>query len=333
MTLLNAAPARTFAAETAANDGLTAYRNHLSQLQAVLADCQKLRTPGACDASRVGADDRVRWDAGGKSEEREIRYDWLRALLFRAGGKSDAPPVQVGLPPAASHSAPSAGLLLVEAQKRLAEDEKQAQGALTNATPVEEQRKLLSAILARREYQNVTKTTLRERLLEWIGNWLDRLFNRLAGIGARAPWIALVLRGLFIAAVCLALVWMLVRMERRARIRLVPDTDPSGNAMSAREWQLWLADARDMAAQGAWREAIHFLYWAVISRLESRHVWPADRARTPREYLRMVPSSDPRKEQLAALTRSFERTWYGGRPANPQEYERAAQVAEELGVK
>ena len=70
-----------------------------------------------------------------------------------------------------------------------------------------------------------------------------------------------------------------------------------------------------MAAKGQWREAIHFLYWASIARLESRRLWPADRARTPREYLALLAGTDPRKTNLTALTRSFERTWYGGRAA------------------
>src|ERR1035441_9342535 len=77
--------------------------------------------------------------------------------------------------------------------------------------------------------------------------------------------------------------------------RLVPESDgPAVGAASARDWQLWLADARRAAAAGQWREAIHFVYWAAISRLESKRLWPADRARTPREYLSLVAAEDPR---------------------------------------
>jgi hypothetical protein len=87
-----------------------------------------------------------------------------------------------------------------------------------------------------------------------------------------------------------------------------------------------------MAAHGLWRDAIHFLYWAAISRLESRHLWPADRARTPREYLRLLSGADPRKANLATLTRSFERTWYGGREADASDFKAALKLAAELGV-
>jgi len=193
--------------------------------------------------------------------------------------------------------------------------------------------KSLSAILAQREYGTATKTSLRERVLEWLGNLVDRIFGSLVGIGTRAPWIAIVLRAAFLVAVCIALAWLLIRIERRTRLRLVADSNSVGIAPSAREWQLWLADAKNMAEKEAWREAIHFLYWAVIARLESRNVWATDRARTPREYLRLIPNNDTRREHLAKLTRSFERTWYGARPAASQDYESAAQAAEELGVR
>ncbi len=101
----------------------------------------------------------------------------------------------------------------------------------------------------------------------------------------------------------MGLAWGLMQNERRWRIRLLPENNgPAPDAASARDWQLWMADAREAAAHGLWREAIHFLYWAVISRLESKRLWPADRARTPREYLALVAPDDPRKPGLASLT-------------------------------
>jgi hypothetical protein len=137
---------------------------------------------------------------------------------------------------------------------------------------------------------------------------------------------------LLIGGVLIALVWSLIQIERRSRIRLIPETTGMSGAPSAREWQLWLRDAQDAAAAGLWREAIHFLYWAAISRLESRRLWPADRARTPREYLLLLPKTDPRRDNLSTLTRSFERTWYGGREAALTDYEVARTLAAGLGV-
>jgi hypothetical protein len=72
------------------------------------------------------------------------------------------------------------------------------------------------------------------------------------------------------------------------------------------------------------------MYWAAISRLESKKLWPADRARTPREYLALVAPDDPRKSGLGALTREFEWTWYGGRYAGEEEYLHAEELASGL---
>jgi hypothetical protein len=133
----------------------------------------------------------------------------------------------------------------------------------------------------------------------------------------------------FILGICVALVYSLIRLERRWRVRLTPDDDqtPAPGAASARDWQLWLDDARRAAAKGDWREAIHFLYWAAISRLESRRLWPADRARTPREYLALVAAEDPRRSGLSQLTSTFERFWYGGRQAAEGDYKSAERIA------
>ncbi len=326
-------PAPHLAAATQSGANLAAYREHLQGLQAVVADCRKQRTQTACDVSRIGADDKVMLTADGGTAKREIRYDWLRALFTRAAGKDDAPATPIGSLSPAPSTAPSVDALLQRALERLSADEKQGGPAASSGPSYQSARRSLSTILAQKEYKSVNKTTLRERIQQWVLNQLDRFFDQLVGIGRHVPWLARALRALFIGLVCIALVWMLIRIERRSRIKLSPDLVPAGHAPSAREWQLWLADARNMADQGAWREAIHFLYWSVISRLESSHVWAADRARTPREYLLLVPNADPRKEHLTLLTRSFERTWYGGRSADPSDYQSAVKVAEQLGVK
>src|SRR6202041_3508078 len=143
---------------------------------------------------------------------------------------------------------------------------------------------------------------------------------------ARSAWVGRALVWGFVLGVCITLVYSLLRLERRWRVRLTPDLDrPAPGAASARDWQLWLEDARRAAASGLWREAIHFVYWASISRLESKRLWPADRARTPREYLALLAATDPRKVNLKELTRSFERTWYGGRTAQAWDFNAALE--------
>jgi len=186
----------------------------------------------------------------------------------------------------------------------------------------------MKQVLAGSEYSGLEEIDPKDSTLEKVGNWLNNALLSMMKASARAPWLGRLLVWGFIAAVCVALVWGLLQLERRWRIRLIPnDRSPAPSAASAIPWQLWLEDARRAAAAGLWREAIHFLYWASISRLESKRLWPADRARTPREYLALVEPDDPRQPSLATLTRSFERVWYGGRPAAESDYQRAEKIA------
>ncbi len=318
---------------------LVEYRQHLQELDGVIANCTtqlQIKTPppsgeNACDPDRVGPNDRVQGPAG--LQAREIRYDWLRATLSTAGKKpSGTPSFAFGAHANAKSKPPDINALLKDAQKRLRIDEQQAESHLAGNPIYTGQRKSLDAILARPEYKNATKVSARERMAEWLENLLDQILTRLAGIGSRAPWIGRLIEILLAAGALTTLAWLLFRLERNARVRLVPDIEAAPGTPSAREWQVWLKDAETAAAAGAWREAIHSVYWASISRLESRRLWPADRARTPREYLGLLGGTDPRKTTLTALTRSFERTWYGGREAEAADFNAALHLAAELGV-
>ena len=318
---------------------LAEYLQHLQALEGVVTNCGaqlNLKKPGpvadnACDPDRVGPDDRVHWP--GSAQAREIRYDWLRSVLSRAGKKDNSTPtVVLGAHPSPKERAPGVSVLLNDAHQRLQMDERQAESPLAANPVYTGERKSLDAILAQKEYEGATKVSPKERAQEWFYNLLDRILTSLAGMGARAPWAARLLEGLLLSGICVALIWFFIRIERSARVRLVPDVEPAPGSPSAREWQLWVKDAQAAAANGLWREAIHSVYWASIARLESGRLWPADRARTPREYLGLLGGNDPRKPTLTALTRSFERTWYGGRDAAATDFNSAMALAAELGV-
>jgi len=308
------------------------YRTHLEELDKLVANCHKQRNPEACNQAQVGRDDRVQLASGAAPLRREVRYNWLRDLLDRAGRKEEVADAN-SLPVQVTKEKPaSIDELLTQAHQRLSEDWKQAGGVIETSPGYTQERNSLNAILARKEYRGVSETSAKEHFVEWLENRLADLLAMLERFGSRSPWIASAFRILLLVALCVGLVWALVRIERRSRIRLVPEPISISGAPSAREWQLWLADAHTMAAQDLWREAIHFLYWAAIARLESRRLWPADRARTPREYLELLPAADSRRLKLTTLTRSFERTWYGGRDASPSDFNAALKLAAELGV-
>jgi hypothetical protein len=193
------------------------------------------------------------------------------------------------------------------------------------------ERETMRQVLAGRDFCGLDTTAQRDSIREMLLEWLRKIFSGLDNLHVHAEWIGPVITWGFILVVCVGLAWGLLQIERRWRLRLVPESDgPAADAASARDWQLWLSDARRAAAAGAWREAIHYVYWAAISRLESKRLWPADRARTPREYLALVDTEDPRRAGLATLTGSFERTWYGGRAAGERDYLQAEKLADGL---
>ena len=324
------------AAGSSHDASLDDYSKHLQDLTALVETCAKARDTKTCDPALVGADDRVPLTSS--TERRLVRYGWLRALLAKAqekdkdAGKPESKPAggaqsdESALPPS-----PTTTELLKTAEERLAHDLAQTNAAIAAAPSYAQERETMKQVLAGRDFRNLDELTPKDTVLEKLGNWLNHLFASAAQFSAHAAWVGRAIVWGFILAVCLGLVWGLLQLERRWRMRPAPESGSfSTGAVSAREWQLWLNDARQAAAAGQWREAIHSLYWAAISRLESRRLWPADRARTPREYLALVAPEDPRRPGLATLTGSFERTWYGGRAAAEHDYRNAEELASVL---
>jgi hypothetical protein len=358
--LLGALPANgaapTAQAEVQAHEAtLAEYRQHLIDLNAVLAACAKARDAKSCDANLAGLDDRVPVGNAPNAERRLVRYEWLRILLNQAQKKDEAvvkekPPAKpvaqaqtkpiVGPNPSAPEEPtlppqPTTSELLQAAELRLTQDIAQADAAAGNTPAASadhaQERAVMKQVLAGHDFRNLEPRSKTDSLWEKLGEWLDRFFSKIGDLHAASAWVGRAITWGFVLIVCVLLVWRLIVLERRWRMEMVPESMvPASGAASARDWQLWLADARRASATGQWREAIHFVYWAAISRLESKRLWPADRARTPREYLALVAADDPRKPRLARLTGSFERVWYGGRAAGENDYQQAEQLANAL---
>ncbi|MFZ3217787.1 MAG: DUF4129 domain-containing protein [Candidatus Acidiferrales bacterium] len=194
----------------------------------------------------------------------------------------------------------------------------------------------LAQILQRREFGAVHPPSqwdiLRQRINEWLERMLARLFQH---IGNHPMGIKLFF-WLILFGVTGWLAMMLVRFWL-ARAR-VDQLQAVGQVAFARSWQEWIHAAKEAAARGDFREAIHSVYWAGIAHLEDDGLLTRDRTRTPREHLRLVsealaalPGASQRRDRLATLTSLFERIWYGRGPADARDFQTSLQEAEGLG--
>ncbi|WP_109486148.1 DUF4129 domain-containing protein [Occallatibacter savannae] len=325
-------PAPTSQPAVRADDvSLDGYQQHLIRLQSALGICSKERDAKSCDPGLIGDDDRVTVVVGQAAQRRVVRYGWLRVLFQKAATRDEGGNnAKGGAAKAAKNEAgPPTTELLKDAKARLETDLAESRAPIAVPPVHARERAVMREVLAGKEFRNLQEQTVQDSVLERFARWLNHLFANVSFLRMSSAWIGRVLVWGFILGVCVALVYSLIRLERRWRVKLTPEDDqmPAPGAASARDWQLWLEDARRAAANREWREAIHFVYWAAISRLESRRLWPADRARTPREYLALVAHEDPRRPGLSQLTNTFERFWYGGREAAEDDYRAAESVA------
>lgn len=188
----------------------------------------------------------------------------------------------------------------------------------------------LTQILARKEFQDVHGPTwwdwLKYRILMWIVRVLSRTFGSSA-----VPTIGKVFVWTLVGVSVLALAWFVYRtIKQNARIE---SFIPQPGAISAKGWRAWMEEAQAAAAKGLWRDAVHLAYWAGISFLETSGMWRPDKARTPREYLRLLPAGSEHRPQLSALTRNLELTWYANHPAGPETFFETMNLLETLGCR
>jgi len=202
----------------------------------------------------------------------------------------------------------------------------------------------LSQILARPDFHSAMQGSSwalwKARALHWLYRKLDALFRRIPARNMNTDWLPWML----LAALVSVIAVRLYRYFQRHGIATATVSEAPPPGMS---WNDWFRSATGAAQAGRYREAIHALYWAAVYRLEELHFWSLDRARTPREYLRIAagraiaPSSGTLRPQLAqdqrraleGLTRGFELTWYGYRQASPSDYQKALTEAEVFGCR
>jgi hypothetical protein len=226
---------------------------------------------------------------------------------------------------------PAGNALLASTRQRLAALRASAESLeeQSHTAGPQQARAQLDHILSAKEFQNGHGPSwfdlLKARVYDWIGrkwDWLIGHFRHGRTIGNVIAWSLIALAALLLA------LWA-VRASLRAGTQT--DMDLGGASRPEGGWRDWLRNARAAAERGDYRAAIHAAYWAGVMRLEEVHRLPQDRARTPREALRLIRRESPEYAPLAQLTRRFELVWYGYRSATETDWSDAIEQLEKLG--
>jgi hypothetical protein len=297
---------------------LPEYKQELERLHTVVEDCaqdlgSKTTPPKTCDPALVGPDEIVSTASG----ERTVEYDWLRDSLWQAGQSSKG-----------SKQLSDAGARLEQMSHEVASPPASAYvpGGVANI------RRQLDAILDDGDFPQAKPPSYLERLWNDFVRWLLRVIFRVLPTGSSSSAIYF-LELAVIAIPCGLLIWWFVRKLQVQKLGLPRDSMPHASAPSAQPWEEWLEQGQKLGGEGRWREAIHHVYWAAISCLESRRLWPADRTRTPREYLGLLQGNPETRADLSSLTRSFEHTWYGETPAGEKDFDQACSVLKGIAAR
>ena len=125
------------------------------------------------------------------------------------------------------------------------------------AWPADAVHDTVAAVLRAGDFRRSLQTTLLERLVRWIGEWIDRFLHAIGGVGT-ARTIALALAALLVVAV-------VARLALAARAR-DPEAGATTRARRDRGENPWHAAAR-LRGEGRYEDAAHALYRAVLTSL------------------------------------------------------------------
>ncbi len=190
------------------------------------------------------------------------------------------------------------------------------------------ERDKLADVLSRREFEKVRGESWYDRLKQAAQRWLFNLLQRIVTSSA-FPVVGRVVIWALVALAIVAAAFWVVRNYRQGNVYTQLTGSP--DVVSAKPWRDWQAEAHAAAQAGRWRDAVHLSYWAAISFLEAQGLWRPDLARTPREYLKLLPEGDSHRDPLQELTRSFEKVWYGTDTATADTFAGTSELLERLG--
>ena len=186
----------------------------------------------------------------------------------------------------------------------------------------------LHDVLQSHEFRALQGPGWSDRLLQRLLQWLQTVLS-FAIPASLIPTLGSALVYGIVTLAFMALAFATYRYIQRSSAKEIAHIRPS--APAPKDWSRWLSDARAAADRAEWRDATHFTYWCAVAFLEANGAWRPDCARTPREYLAVLPPASGAREQLLALTQDFERVWYGHAAADARSFDESFARLRQLG--
>ena len=132
-----------------------------------------------------------------------------------------------------------------------------------------------------------------------------------------------------------ALIWLIVRdlpfarALRRRKPSVAPATDWRPEAAAARAL---LAEADRLAQAGQFGEAVHLLLFRSIEDIGAKRPEAVRAALTSRDILEAAPLSDAGRSAFRLIAEAVERSFFGGRPAAREDFERCRSQYEAFAL-
>ncbi|HET7564486.1 MAG TPA: DUF4129 domain-containing protein [Gemmatimonadaceae bacterium] len=170
------------------------------------------------------------------------------------------------------------------------------------------------------------------RVYQWIDMLLQRFFEalgRLLPSRAESPtlyWFTVVVLALVLISVVVGAVWRW-QQNRIARATFGTKRDERAVTTYADPWRA----AQRLAAEGAFTEAAHALYQALLQGIERQGQLRVHPSKTAGDYVRELrAASSTRFERFRAFARSYETVVYGLGTCDRERYERLHLLATEM---
>jgi hypothetical protein len=141
--------------------------------------------------------------------------------------------------------------------------------------------------------------------------------------GIQREWIFHVGYGILLVLATILIIWIIRLFGpvgwRWRQPRL--DLPTSIQTSSDKGWREWRDEADKKAQQGAFREAIRFLFISVLVQGHQKGWWLYEPEATNREHLARIAGNSDRRQPLQRLIESYELAWYGLRQPGRQEFQ------------